>query len=319
LDFLLQYRDPLFGLIVFFALIFIISFFSYLWAFYRLQKQQTRIDKFFERFTPKTELSQEYKERALLAEALVRRGEFEKAILLYNSLKEGADFKEKMRLLEKIGDLYAKAGFLGRSIKIYEEILFYQPRKPRVLRKLLLIFEKIGERDKIEEIISILQELGAYKSERDYFFLNKLIAQDKEEEVANFYLKKGFPRGALGYLFKKNPSLAWKVIKEKDILKIIDILWFLPPSVIKTHTPLLKEIYTAKGYVQEAKSSKIFELDILINYPNATLEFEYLCPKCKNLFPFEYRRCGKCATIQEPKVELIITKKRKSDEESLII
>ncbi|NPA64286.1 MAG: tetratricopeptide repeat protein [Epsilonproteobacteria bacterium] len=323
MDFLFEYRDPLFGLVLFFGLIFVIAFLSYWWALFRIRSEDSRLERFFQRFEPVKDkdidsLLQDHQATLLLlADALSDRGEYEKAIAIYLKLKEGADLRQKLQILQKLGDLYAKAGFMARAIESYEEILRYVPRRPKILRKLLLIFEKMGDWERIEEIVQILEELEAFEQERKYFAIKRAVAVENIQKIKT--LKKEFPRIALEYLFARRVDLAWELLEDEDVPRVLDILWRLPKDQIRYHTPILQEIYTAKGYINMASSSDIFEIDLLLHYPKGDLDFEYLCVECKNIFPFPFHRCAKCASIKEPIVERIIIKKRGVDEESLSI
>ena len=44
--FFIEFRDPLFGLIVFFTLIFVITFVSYWWGKYKYREDSKYLDKF---------------------------------------------------------------------------------------------------------------------------------------------------------------------------------------------------------------------------------------------------------------------------------
>ena len=48
--FFLEFRDPLFSIIVFFALIFIITFLSYWWGRYKRKEDYKHLDKFLKQF-----------------------------------------------------------------------------------------------------------------------------------------------------------------------------------------------------------------------------------------------------------------------------
>ena len=52
--FFIEFRDPLFSVIIFFAIIFIITFFSYWWGRYRRKEDSRHLDKFFAgpKYTP---------------------------------------------------------------------------------------------------------------------------------------------------------------------------------------------------------------------------------------------------------------------------
>jgi len=80
---------------------------------------------------------------------------------------------------------------------------------------------------------------------------------------------------------------------------------------IISNNAYLRELYTARGDIDSAISSSIFELDILINLSSkvkATLSFEYICDNCKQVFPFAFHRCSSCHAIDTIGVELALVK-----------
>ena len=87
--FFIEFRDPLFSIIIFFAIIFIITFFSYWWSRYRRTQDSRHLDKFLKQFRAlpsKDELkilisSGELSEKSwlLLAQAYSKNGENEKS------------------------------------------------------------------------------------------------------------------------------------------------------------------------------------------------------------------------------------------------
>jgi len=74
----------------------------------------------------------------------------------------------------------------------------------------------------------------------------------------------------------------------------------------------LQELYSARGDLELASRSSIFEFDILINLKNsgvnATLNFEYVCENCKQVSPFAFHRCSFCHNIDTSRVEWSLTK-----------
>jgi len=197
-EILLQYRDPLFGLIVFFALVFIIAFFSYWWAIYRTKEQSRRLSRFFGRFERRRDsvaeaLDAPGSKRALLllADALGRSGDYEEAISIYLRLQKEVEPAERIEILKKLADLYFRAGFLQRSRKIYEEILGILPRSRDVLRSLLIVYEKLGDYAGAFDVLESLEELGEdVERERGYF--DALVAARKSdlERLQKIYTQK---------------------------------------------------------------------------------------------------------------------------------
>jgi hypothetical protein len=127
------------------------------------------------------------------------------------------------------------------------------------------------------------------------------------------------------YLFLHNPKLAWSVIDIQRVSILADILWKLPQEhvdfTVVAKSSFLQELYTAKGYIKDAQSSGVFELNILIHLQNkidATLSFEYICKECKVVFPFGFHRCSSCHAIDSLELEYAVVKDyfRKADETS---
>ncbi len=319
MEFLVQNRDPLFSLIIFVGLIFIISFFSYVWAMTRTKQQKERLESFFAKFQADAQnsinalLAREDSKEALLllARAYTKSGDYEKAIAIYLHLRNRFDSKE---ILLELAKLYKKAGFLARSLAIYEEILHFFPREKEALRNLLRIYERLGRLEDALAVGEILEELG--ESSLDRAYIQALLAIKRGDVQRLLTLYQEYPqlvRVVFTYLFTAEHLGAWKYLQPKDYRKIIDILWFLPKEKIQTNNPFLQELYSAKGYVKMAKSSTIFELDLLLHYANADLEFEYLCVECKKIFPIAFERCPECGAIGSDEVKMIITQKGRDE------
>lgn len=288
----------------------------------KFKKQSSSLEEFFNRYTHKgaiNELFDEYDQRKLLmllANSLKKEGDFEGAIAIYSKLKEQSNMQERLFILQELADLYKEAGFLQRSKEIYEEILRYSPKNKEVLEKLMILYEKLGLYNDALEVSNILDLIGIKSPHALY--LQAVIATQNSDIPALMHLYHKEPRLVrviFEWFFRYAPKDAWKNLRQDDYLEVIDILWFLPKEHSKTDYPLLEQLYSAKGYINKAKNSDIFELDILLHYPKAQLDFEYMCQSCKNIFPFSFTRCPKCGSVYAPKVELVISK-RGSDEES---
>lgn len=48
--FFIEFRDPLFSIIVFFVIIFMITFFSYWWSKYKRKEDSKYLDRFLQKF-----------------------------------------------------------------------------------------------------------------------------------------------------------------------------------------------------------------------------------------------------------------------------
>ena len=333
-SFFIEFRDPLFSIIIFFAIIFTISFFSYWWGRYRARDNYRYLDRFLEQFhtlPSEDDLKQlirqgelSHKSWLLLADAYTKNGDYEKAIDIYSELLRLEDAKENMRdIMFLLGKTYFKAGFLGRSRDVFLEILKKNPRTPQALHYLLLVYEYMRDYNAALEVLEPLDELGEDVAKETLYLklLTLLNAPDIDEEIRKqevvflYREHRQLERMVFEYLFRIDPALAWEELDLEKAPLIADILWRLEQKDINldiiAKSDFLQELYTARGYVEMARDSAYFELDVLIKLPKevpATLGFEYLCENCKVVFPFGFHRCSSCHEIGTATLEYGILK-----------
>ncbi|MCW8896190.1 MAG: tetratricopeptide repeat protein [Sulfurimonas sp.] len=331
--FFIEFRDPLFGIIVFFVLVFVITFFSYWLARFKRKEDHRHLDKFLKQFNTlpsqselkvlitKGELSE--KSWLLLAHSYAKNGNYEKSIEIYNELlKVGdkANYRDTMFLL---GKTYFKAGFLERARQIFLEILKNNPRTPQALNYLLLVYEYMRDYPAALEILEPLEELKK-DIKTDSAYLKSLILLNdldmstdvKVQKLLEIYKQTNqLTYLIFEYIFRVNPKLAWENFDISKAELLVDILWNIDKKDLNfdiiMQNSYLRELYTAKGYIQKADKSSTFELDVLININksvNATLSFEYICNSCKQVFPFAFNRCSSCHAIDTSRVELSLVK-----------
>lgn len=331
--FFIEFRDPLFGIIVFFVIIFVITFFSYWWGRYKSQEDSRHLDKFLKGFRSlpskdelnvlisSNELSQ--KSWLLLANSYYKNGEYEKSIEIYQELLKVSSVEHSRDTMFLLGKTYFKAGFLERSKQIFLEILKKNPRTPQALRYLLLVYEHLRDYESAMEVLEPLDELKK-EIECDSVYLNTLSLLNSLkipiEEKAEFILESYKQNHLLAYmtfeyLFRINPKLAWANLDTSKNELLMEVFWHLEKKDLDfdiiAQNGYLKELYTARGDVELVKGSSIFELDTLIKLKdksNATLGFEYICDNCKQVFPFAFNRCSSCHIIDTAKVEFRLTK-----------
>ncbi len=337
----IEFRDPLFGVIVFFVLIFIVAMFSYWWGRYKLKIEDKTLNRFasqFHKLPSEKELKSLISEAGLsekswllLAHTYEKEGDFEKAIEIYQVLielqKDSSSRQDTMLLL---GKSYFKAGFLERSRDIFLQILKVAPRTPQALEQLLLVYEYLQEHENALEVLEPLEELGV-DAGKDKLYLkaislmrNTTISQEKKNAtlIAQYKEHKELSYLIYEYLFRHDIKMAWKSIDESQYERIADILWHLKSDDIDldiiSSNSFLCELFSAKGFVDLANNSAVFELDILIKLRKAdeeiaTLQFEYLCNECKQVFPFAFHRCPSCHNIDTIVSELLLTKNTKDN------
>jgi tetratricopeptide (TPR) repeat protein len=326
--FFLGFRDPLFSVIVFFALIFMITFISYLWGRYKRKEDYKHLNRFLQQFhTPPTEdtIKNSIQNNVLspqlwllLASAYQKNAEYEKCIEIYNELLQKEKYANQKEIMFLLGKTYFKAGFLERSKQIFLEILKKTPRTPQALHYLLLIYEFMREYKEALGVLEPLDELGEDVSLEKYYLELLIILQDftldsevKNEKIIQLYKEHNqLTHMVFEYLFRVDAAFAWKHLNIENVENISDILWNLERKDLNldiiSKSIYLQELYSAKGYIEDAKKSDSFELDILIklqNKANATLSFEYGCVTCKGTFPFAFNRCSQCHSIDSMTIE----------------
>lgn len=331
--FFLEFRDPLFSIIVFFALIFIITFLSYWWGRYKRKEDYKQLDKFLKQFrslptqdelkelVSRGELSQ--KSWMLLAASYSKSGNYEKSIDIYNEILKQPDNKEQKEIMYLLGKTYFKAGFLERSKQIFLEILRKNPRTPQALETLLLVYEYMRDYKSALEVLEPLDELKKDVT-CETLYLNALELlnnatvdpQEKTQKLIELYLKnRRMSYMIFEYLFRANPKLAWEHFDNSESENLVDLLWNLPKDALNmdviSSSSYLQELYTARGDIDLSLKSSVFEFDALINLrgkTNATLSFEYICSSCKQVYPFAFHRCSSCHSIDTINVEFSLTK-----------
>jgi len=252
----------------------------------------------------------------LLARAFEHSGEYQKTIGIYLYLIR---YEKSRELLEQLGKIYLRAGFLQRAEVIFLEILSHTPRDVGVLYQLGVVYELLHQYDDALETLEPLETLGESIDELRSFWEFKKIEQDsglsnQARETALVEIQSRCPklyRHTISALFGLLQSRAWRYILPHRSREVLDILWYLPKSqldfdIIQSDNSLSK-IYFAKGVIDEIDleqvgSSGIVNIDILVASKSAgehrgELSFSYLCAQCKHSFPIAFSRCPNCLAI----------------------
>ncbi len=332
----IEFRDPLFGIIIFFSLVFVIALISYWWGRFKRKEDSRYLNSFLDVFNSmpteqelKTLMSTQAiseKSALIMAQAYYRNGDYEKCIEIYLIMLEmQKDPSEKSETLYLLGQTYFKAGFLERAQEIFLQILKQFPRTPKALHYLLIVYEKMHQFDRALEVLEPLDELGIDNT-KDRVYLQaisiirsgdygvdekaeRLLALYKEHHLLSYLIFE--------YLFRHTPQLAWENLDTGQAERIIDLLWNAREAEanldIITSNSYLRELFSAKGTALLAQESTIFEFDVLIklniaDQGGATLQFDYLCGECKQIYPFSFHRCPNCHSIDSVVTEALLTK-----------
>ena len=345
-NFFIAYRDPMFGIIILFAIVFMLSFANYWWGVFKHKEEKQSIEKFVKKFEIVTDES-EYKKLledfsipleslALLAHAYSKSGDFEKAINIYLvALKRVKGKDEKQYLLSTLGKTYFKAGFLRRSSEVFLESLRLHPRNEESLKYLTVAYEQLQEYTKTSQVLDSLEEMGAKVSLQKNFLSSLAIIKEGALSDAQKVEK-------LSKLAEKEPSLKRKLFEfmQHNSIKIepsffeslpfkemVDVLWYMDGFVYDISTckdSLVRQIAMAKGLIPyEEVENPQFELEVLgklstLGYTKVGLNFEYVCTECKQVFPIHFYRCPNCQSIHSTKIQISITKEQHEENSSFL-
>ncbi|WP_069638305.1 hypothetical protein [Campylobacter pinnipediorum] len=330
--FFIGHRDPIFGLIVLFSIIFMVAFFSYAWGIFSKKDEKRKIEKFIKKFDNSNSISDNHKQLlknldidsndlGVLAMTFVKSGDFEKAISIYLiALSKVKNKIEKEFILTQLGSVYFKAGFLQNSMNIFLQAVQISPRNEIALRFLTMIDEKLKKFNEALQTLDSLQELGAdVKTARAYIKAN-IVLNDKElsiDEKTDKILKYSndfalLKRMAMQLWIKNNKSLE-TFPSFLPISDVIDIL-YQQNMPLNLEDEEYKALFYAKGIIKEKAQINNFELNVIKNlkdtgFDKADLSFNYVCNSCKNSFPMHFYRCPMCHSLGSVKILSQITEK----------
>ena len=314
---MLDYRDPLFSIIVFLALItitiLIINFLGQLKEKNRLKNLKDFVEKFD--FLDDKEIESIFSDNIsknallLLAIAFEKEGNYEKSLNIYMVLLKNSDNNEKFKILQNMAEVYFKAGFLHKARESLLEILKSYPRRLDALELLFIVDDKLKNYDEMENIIEVLEELevDTYK-QKAYLCFKQALFEHNKKQIENLYHE--YPilkRNYINYFININPKKIFDSVNENDVYEMLDIFWRFDNLPTKEAFIFVK---AAKKEITTTLKAPVFELEVLKYTPKglADLEFEYICNNCKHLTPLYDDRCPHCKGLFTLKLEIQITK-----------
>jgi tetratricopeptide (TPR) repeat protein len=324
-SFYIAFRDPLFGVILFFLLLFVLSFLSYWGGRYKASRAHRSLESFLGKFDEAgdpTPIASQIQNNSLnneswllLAHSFDLQGNFEKSVEIYLAvLSKYSDPLFQKEVLLLLGKTYYKAGFLERARVSFVQVLENYPRTPTALHYLILVYEQLQQFDKALEVSESLLELQPHSHPVQTYLKCRLILvnpkftiDERCEQLSSIY-RKTPSMGYLifEYLFSHRSAMAWKIFDHSLANRLSDVLWRLGEEkldlAIISQNAYLRELFTAKGAVELAQNSSVFELDTLIalhkcGSSKAALQFEYACSECKQISFIPFHRCPHCHTI----------------------
>ena len=327
----------LFGLLI---LLMIMA--TYHWGRYIQKREKSQLMQFLERFDSASCVLEETeipfdesmsKPLLLLAKAFESSGEYHKSISIYLYLIKQ---EPSNQLLEQLGKIYLKAGFLERAEQIFLQILSRDPRDISVLYQLGSVYEMLQQYDKAIETLEPLEvlgeEIGMLRAFWRFEALQKETDLSTEEKIsALLQMQRETPelyRLIIHTLFRLDYTIGWQHLQKEQIKKTLDLLWYLPASqldldIIRSDKRLTK-IYFARGDIPHIEAeilrepSGMVSIDILAaaryaSQQEGDLSFSYLCDRCKQSFPIAFKRCPNCLAINSAQLEEQIAKDEETD------
>lgn len=330
--FFIEYRDPLFGIIVFLLLIVVLSLSSYFWTNFSTKRREDRLKNFAKRF----EFAGLDHEVAwilkgdkkpvgsllYLANAYENSGDHQRAIKIYLTLLEATkNPKDKTDIMERLGESYFRAGFLHRSRDLFLEVLRYYPRNEKALSHLIFVYDSLTEYSLALEALESLEELDEPVEKSKAYFnaqiltrgeqTEKTVRHEKVEEnlVELIHKEPALARLVMGHFALHDSDAFWRTLPKinTDLCDLMDLFWRLDESKINyaiiPHFKVLSELYSARGLGNWATTSEIFELSVMMTLrrcgqsAKADLDFEYVCSECKQVFPLDQPRCPSCTAL----------------------
>jgi lipopolysaccharide biosynthesis regulator YciM len=341
-NFLPGYDSPLFSIILAIFILLAIVLVTYGWSLYLQQRKKSQLMEFLEQFDSASCVLEGSdipfdesmsKPLLLLAKAFETSGEYYKSISIYLYLIKSGQSGE---LLEQLGKIYLRAGFLERAENIFLQILSKEPRNIPVLYQLGAVYELLQNYDKAIETLEPLETLGEEIGMLKVFWQFEKLQQERdlskeEKRVALLQMLRDEPslyRLIIATLFHLDSETGWQHLEKEKLKETLDLLWYLPASqldfdIIRSDSRLTK-IYFARGDISQIdpsileKRSDIVSIDILVaaryaGEQRGDLSFSYLCDKCKQSFPIAFKRCPNCLAINSAQLEEQIAKHEETD------
>ncbi|NLK67090.1 MAG: tetratricopeptide repeat protein [Campylobacteraceae bacterium] len=330
-NFFIDYRDPIFGLIVLMSIAFIIALFSYVWGVFSTKDKESKLEEFITKFNSKggsksreTLKTLETETLVLLADIYTKSGDFDSAIETYTIANQSTkNKKEKDLILTNLGVVYYEAGFYKKAENIFLEIIKFNPRNQEALKHLSVIYEKLKMYESELEVLEVLKEQGVTTELSTAYIKAQMIADDaslpfnkKIKEILKTSGELELINRFILELFIRHKEPLSGIKNFPSLKNAIDIVWHLKESVNLKDSEY-KAVFFAKGLSDAEAQSSFFEINALSamrkgGFMDGDLSFKYLCSNCKTTFPYHFYRCPKCYTLD--KTEILPKIIRRDDE-----
>lgn len=326
--FFVEYRDPMFGLLVLVALVLVVAVLHYAWRTLSSKSQKKGLEGFIKKF----DIADEHKDllRAsslslenlhFLAGIFTKSGEFEKAIQIYLiALEKIKDKGEQEAIFYDLAEVYFRAGFLQRSVEVLLNALNLRPRNEKALKLLKIVYLRLKRYDEVLQSLDALFELGCEVSkEREFINVVALkngaqsgVLASKNLSVANktsqnlvLNAQNLAPKSENSAQNYENNELVKRFLLENgaeihaEFELVIDLLYkgkraiFLDDNAYFELFCAMKLAPKRQNYAFTNPKLKMLEI-LNDNDFKARLSFSYVCTHCKNQMPLFFYHCPIC-------------------------
>lgn len=326
--FFVEYRDPMFGLLVLVALVLVVAVLHYAWRTLSSKSQKNGLEGFIKKF----DIADEHKDllRAsslslenlhFLAGIFTKSGEFEKAIQIYLiALEKIKDKGEQEAIFYDLAEVYFRAGFLQRSVEVLLNALNLRPRNEKALKLLKIVYLRLKRYGEVLQSLDALFELGCEVSkEREFINVIALkngaqsgVLASKNLSVANktsqnlvLNAQNSATKSENSAQNHENNELVKRFLLENgaeihaEFELVIDLLYKGKRAIFLDDNAYF-ELFCAMKLAPKRSNyafinPKLKMLEILNdNDFKAKLSFSYVCTHCKNQMPLFFYHCPIC-------------------------
>lgn len=274
MDFIfLDYKDPLFGLIIFFILIFIVSISNYSWASITKNKNTLIVKRFLAKL-PHIQTSNTYNDDILLIKSYIANTMYQQAINKILTVLNSEN-KNYHQLLDLLSLSYLKLGLLNKSKEICIEHLKMNPRNTEILKRLFYIYNKNRDFKSMQDISNVLNA-QKYDTKNTDIYINYLMLKQQNKSI--LYNHK------ISNIFQQKLFLTYMIDNQINIPIDIDI---------HNHLDIFLAFNSNK--LEYLDSNILHKLENLKPKFNYKISFE--CKSCKQKSWIKSEICSKCYNV----------------------
>lgn len=310
--FIIDYKDPMTGIIIFVGLVFIVAFANFIWKIFSQKRQKQDFDSFVKKFETSADLpavakSLSVNELKFLAAVFIKSGEADKAVAVYLLLLEKCAKSEQKEVYYELSRAYFKAGFLRKSEEVLLSCLKFSPRNKEALSFLKTIYLQLKLYQNALETLEALFELGLEIEEEKAYIQMLLIKNnanlsfdEKKEQSVNLACDKP--------LLQRFVAENYELDLPTKLEEVIDVLYQRAKPVFLQNEEYFEFFYALKLCQNQKappfKNPKFQMLSILRhNDFKANLSFSYVCKHCHNDVPLFFYHCPICYKFGTCKIE----------------